>query len=112
MTTQKKHPDPAIERLRAEKWQRLREMDQAKYAATLAKAREEKLHRLPWLKHKSPRRAFGTLVAHALNKIGYTKERHLAIKKKLRLSPTCGCAKREKSLNQFGRRVMEWWRPS
>jgi hypothetical protein len=41
----------------------------------------------------------GTLIANALSAIGYTKERHIAIKKTLRLSPTCGCDKREAWLN-------------
>lgn len=85
-----------VERLRADKWQRLREMDQAMYQAALVQAREDKLNRLP-----SPKRqgGLGTLVANALSKIGYTKERHIAIKKKLRLSPTCGCDKRKAWLN-------------
>jgi hypothetical protein len=91
-----------FEQLRAEKWQRLREMDQAKYTATLAQSREEKLNRMPWLKRKT---GLGTRIANALSAIGYTKERHIAIKKKLRLSPTCGCDKREAWLNEVGRSV-------
>jgi hypothetical protein len=46
----------------------------------------------------------GTRIANALSAIGYTKERHVAIKKRLGLAPTCGCEKREAQLNQFGRR--------
>jgi hypothetical protein len=67
-----------------------------------------------WIKASPNRhqRGLGTRLRDALSRIGYTRERHLAIKQRLGLSQECGCAKREAWLNQFGRRVMEWWRPS
>lgn len=48
---------------------------------------------------------WGTLLAHALTAVGYTKARHLAIKKRLGLKAKCGCEKREVWLNKVGRRI-------
>jgi hypothetical protein len=53
------------------------------------------------------RSGLGTYLAHTLAAIGYTRARHIRIKRWLGLSPTCGCAKREAWLNRFGQRLLD-----
>lgn len=45
----------------------------------------------------------GSLVANGLAKLGITKSRYVAAKRKLGLAPKCGCAARKRWLNEIGK---------
>lgn len=52
----------------------------------------------------------GDWTENLLGQLGVTKEFYVAAKEACGLAPECGCCGRQETLNEWGRRVSDWWR--